>query len=84
MANGYAKGGAVQDASYASGGPALGRTRDFMKEPDRFRISGTVDGKWPKTDKPEPTEDAFPKSGKTGSLSKPSGDKCLPTVKPRS
>ena len=23
--------------SYAQGGPVLGRTRDFMKEPDRFR-----------------------------------------------
>ncbi len=26
-----------QNASYASGGPVLGRTRDFLKEPDEFR-----------------------------------------------
>lgn len=35
--NGYAKGGDVRQASYASGGSVLGRTRDFMKEPDAFR-----------------------------------------------
>jgi hypothetical protein len=44
MANGYAKGGAVQDASYAAGGPVLGRTREFLKEPDQFRISGLSQG----------------------------------------
>lgn len=26
-----------QDTKYASGGPVLGRTRDFIKEPDEFR-----------------------------------------------
>ena len=35
--NGYAKGGNVQSCSYAAGGPVLGRTRNFMKEPDEFR-----------------------------------------------
>jgi len=34
---GYAKGGTVETCSYAQGGPVLGRTRDFMKEPDVFR-----------------------------------------------
>jgi len=27
-------------ASYAKGGPVLGRTRDFIKEPDNFREDG--------------------------------------------
>jgi hypothetical protein len=30
----YAKGSAPQAAHYAEGGPVLGRTRDFIKEPD--------------------------------------------------
>ena len=33
----YAKGGDVRVASYAAGGPVLGRTREFLKEPDEFR-----------------------------------------------
>lgn len=36
-AMGYAKGGDVRVASYAAGGAVLGRTRNFMKEPDEFR-----------------------------------------------
>lgn len=36
-AMGYAKGGDVRTASYAAGGPVLGRTREFLKEPDEFR-----------------------------------------------
>lgn len=35
---GFAKGGNVASASYAAGGPVLGRARDFIKEePDQFR-----------------------------------------------
>lgn len=37
MAKNYTKGGDVREACYASGGSVLGRTRDFMKEPDEFR-----------------------------------------------
>jgi hypothetical protein len=33
----FAKGGDVREASYAKGGPVLGRTVDFMKVPDEFR-----------------------------------------------
>lgn len=33
----YAKGSAPKNAKYAKGGPSLGRTRDFMKEPVPFR-----------------------------------------------
>lgn len=34
---GYAKGGMVKSCGYAKGGEVLGRTRDFIKEPDAFR-----------------------------------------------
>ena len=33
----FAKGGDVRPTCYAQGGEVLGRTRDFMKEPDVFR-----------------------------------------------
>jgi hypothetical protein len=33
----YAKGTGATNAEYAKGGAALGRTRNFMKEPDEFR-----------------------------------------------
>lgn len=33
----YAKGGNIKVGAYAEGGTVLGRTRDFMKEPDAFR-----------------------------------------------
>lgn len=36
-AMGYAKGGDVKVASYAAGGPVLGRAANFMKVPDEFR-----------------------------------------------
>jgi hypothetical protein len=35
----YAKGEQPRDADYAKGGGTLGRTRDFMKEPDQFRAA---------------------------------------------
>jgi hypothetical protein len=50
----YAKGGDVRVASYAHGGPVLGRSTDFMKTPDSFRTNvqpsnytkkGSVSGK---------------------------------------
>lgn len=69
--------------SYAAGGPVLGRTKDFMKEPDRFRTSGAPGRAGPV---PEPTEDVFGKGSKEGKNAAPAApkDKCLPTVKPRS
>jgi hypothetical protein len=33
---GYAKGGDVRDAAYATGGAVLGRAKDFMKAPNQF------------------------------------------------
>jgi hypothetical protein len=36
----YSKGMKPVAANYASGGPVLGRTRDFIKEPDNFREDG--------------------------------------------
>lgn len=74
--SGYAEGGMVKgskpmEASYAKGGPVLGRTRDFLKEEDRFR------------GKPNPatvkTDDDFTK----GSAHSEGADKCLTPVKPR-
>ena len=57
----------------AKGGAVLGRTRDFLKEPDAFR-SDTGPG----------AEQDYGKTGEGGRLSKTSGDKSLKTVKPRS
>ncbi len=57
----------------ASGGGVLGRERCFLKEEDAFR-----------TDKGPGAKQEYSKTGKGGSLSKLEGDKCLPTVKPRS
>ncbi len=57
----------------AKGGGVLGRTRDFLKEPDVFRSDS---GPGAKQD--------YDKTGKGGDQSKLTGDKCLKTVKPRS
>lgn len=82
----YAKGGDVRVASYAAGGPVLGRTRDFVKEPVEFRD--------PDEGKMGDSADADQKYGKSGpgagkgqgptSGAKRSGDKSLKAVKPRS
>lgn len=58
--------------SFAAGGPVLGRTKDFMKEPDRFR-----DSQFKKK-----TEDDFGKgSGKNDAPA--AKGKSLPAVKPK-
>lgn len=67
-----AKGYAGKTESFAAGGAVLGRTKDFMKTPDRFRDSQFKKG----------TEDDFGKSGK-GDVDK-GKDKSLKAVKPRS
>lgn len=75
----YAKGDGAKDAGYAKGGGTLGRTRDFLKE---------TDGKDQNVVKREPyknpnaKETDYEKSGKDPEA-KRTGDKCLPTVKPR-
>jgi hypothetical protein len=66
------KGETPRDAEYAKGGSALGRTRDFMKEPDAFR-SDTGPG----------AKQDYGKAGSAGALAKTTGDKCLPTIKGR-
>ena len=77
--SGYAGGGPVNKGysgkveSYAQGGPVLGRTRDFMKEPDRFRKGYQDNPPVVKTD-----DDYGDKGGE------PKGkDKSLKAVKPR-
>jgi hypothetical protein len=58
------------DAAYASGGPVLGRARDFLKEPTPFV-----------TDK-ETTD--YEKGKGSSKLSSRTGNKSLKVVKPRS
>lgn len=80
----HANGGAVMNKGYlgkvehfAQGGPVLGRTRDFIKEPDRFR--GTPN---PKV---EGTEDVFGKGSKGGTNAAPAAKgKCEKPIVPRS
>jgi hypothetical protein len=65
------KGSGPKTASYAQGGEVLGRTKDFMKTPDRFRDSQFV----------KKTEDVW---GKGESAANPKAkDKSLKAVKPR-
>jgi hypothetical protein len=65
------KGSGPKTASYAEGGAVLGRTKDFMKTPDRFRESQFK----------KKTEDVF---GKGESTANPKGkDKSLKPVKPK-
>lgn len=66
------KGYQGQAQSFAQGGEVLGRTKDFMKTPDRFRESQFKKG----------TEDVF---GKGQGTANPEGkDKSLTPVKPKS
>ena len=70
------------NAAYAAGGPVLGRTRSFLKEPDEFRDP----------DEGDATADKDQLSGKAGEGSgtgvggkqnKRTGDKSMKAVKPR-
>lgn len=60
--------------SFAAGGLVLGRTKNFLKEPDRFR-----DSQFKKK-----TEDNFGKDGGDASCAPAAKGKSLPAVKPRS
>lgn len=80
----YAKGGDVRPASYAAGGPVLGRTRNFLKEPDEFRDPDEGDAR-------ADADQLYAKSGEGSGKGdgpspgpKRSGDKSLKAVKPRS
>lgn len=71
------KSSGLHDASYAQGGSVLGRTRNFLKEPDRFRNDGGPD----RDPTPEPTEDVW---GKGASTANPKGrDKSEKPIRPR-
>lgn len=88
----YAKGEAPRDAEYAKGGGKLGRTRDFLKEHVEFREadegrrqSPDVVGDLADEDQKYAKSGAGKGTGYAGStLVKRTGDKCLPTIKPRS
>ena len=64
----FAKGGRPQMARYARGGAVLGRTKDFMKTPDKFR-----------TNKEDPSYG----KGSSDGMAKRTGDKALTPIKPR-
>jgi hypothetical protein len=81
MANGYAKGGAVQDCSYAAGGPVLGRTREFLKEPDQFRAAYHKD---PGAGADKPYGKSGPGAGKGEDPPPAAKGKSLKAVTPRS
>lgn len=66
--SGYAKGGNVRSTSYAAGGPVLGRTRDFLKEPDEFRDDASL---------PDAEDQNYGKSGPN------KGSGCYPAPKAR-
>lgn len=75
-----AKGGMAMhnNASYAQGGEVLGRTRNFMKEPDPFRDDGTS------REGPDALDQDYGKTGSAAGKANPKGrDKSLKAVKPR-
>jgi hypothetical protein len=76
----FAKGGNVKAASYAAGGPVLGRTREFLKEPSPFRSS--TDGLPPKNQLVGEGGEPAQNYAKTGKGEQGRG-KCLRTVTPR-
>lgn len=67
----------MSETEYAKGGAKLGRTRDFVKEPDRFR----------ETVQPNPpvvkTDEDWGKDGGTDDAPKAKDTKVLKTVMPR-
>lgn len=70
------KGKGPKTASYAKGGPVLGRTTDFMKTPDRFRDSQFK----------SKTEDVFGKGEKavgSHTAAPAAKDKSIKPVKPK-
>lgn len=85
----YAKGSKPQDLNdTAKGGPALGRTRDFLKEPVEFRKESEGDRQ--SADVVGDTADADQKYGKDGAgkgdgmhAAPAARGKSLPAVKPR-
>lgn len=74
----YAKGERPRDLEAAKGGPALGRTRDFLKEPDEFRDSD--EGRRESPDVVGDTADEDQKYGKSGPGR---GNGCYPAPKAR-
>jgi hypothetical protein len=78
----YAKGSAPSNMAYAAGGPVLGRSRSFLKEPDEFRDPDEGDATADK-------DQLYAKSGEGagtgvgGKQNKRTGDKSMKAVKPR-
>lgn len=68
----HMKSSGAKEASYANGGPVLGKESDFMKTPDRFR-----DSQFKRS-----TEDDFSK-GSGRDYAAPVKGKSLPAIKPQ-
>lgn len=77
----YAKGGDIRTIGYAKGGPVLGRTREFLKEPDEFRDPDEHDVT-PDKDQLYGKEGEGKGSGMYGAPKAPA-TKALKAVKPR-
>lgn len=83
-----AKGYQGKQESFANGGPVLGRTRDFLKEPVEFRRD--EEGKRVSKDVVGDTADEDQKYAKSGAgkgdgivAAPPAKGKQLPVIKPR-
>lgn len=76
------KGYLGKNDTYAKGGAVLGRTRDFMKEPDGADQKATGNVIYKNPDGPD-QDYAKGKKGKSGGAPKARPDKSLPAVKPR-
>lgn len=73
----YAKGEKPRDLDGAKGGLVLDRLRSFIKNPDDYHPLGTgLNG-------PDNVQSYGKKSGKDPRANR-TGDKCLPSIKPRS
>lgn len=91
MNTNYAKGDRPRDLEGAKGGAVLGRTRDFLKEPDEFR--NPDNGRRQSADVVGDTADDDQKYAKSGPdagkgcgpalKDASSGDKSLKPIKPR-
>lgn len=82
----YAKGGAVEERCYAKGGEVLGRTREFIKEPDPFSADAAgpdaADASYGKGYMAHP-QPGSPQDYVKGKNKHPGKDKSLKTVTPR-
>lgn len=78
----YSKGSGAKTTEYAKGGQALGRVRNFMKEPDEFRNPDEGDAAADEDQKYGKEGDGKGQ-GIAGGAPKPAKDKTVKTAMPR-